>query len=112
LPAVPWLILVFFFNALLTTVMDIQQVSLRQALTPDRLQGRMNATFRNLFWGVWPIANFLGGYLADRIGAAYVFLIAAALGVIPVAIIVATPIGRLRSHQDALEIRSTAGDIN
>jgi MFS family permease len=111
LPAVPWLILVFFFNALLTTVMDIQQVSLRQALTPDRLQGRMNATFRNLFWGVWPIANFLGGYLADRIGAAYVFLIAAALGVIPVAIIVATPIGRLRSHQDAIEIRSAAADI-
>jgi MFS family permease len=112
LPAVPWLVLVFFFNALLTTVMDIQQVSLRQALTPDRLQGRMNATFRNLFWGVWPIANFLGGYLADRIGAAYVFLIAAALGVVPVAIIVATPIGRLRSHQEAGEMSYVQREIS
>ena len=112
LPAVTWLIVVFFFNALLTTVMDIQQVSLRQALTPDRLQGRMNATFRNLFWGVWPVANFLGGFLADTIGAVYVFLIAAALGVIPVAIIVATPIGRLKSHQDVVEIRSASNDFN
>ena len=62
----------------------------------------MNATFRTIFWGIWPLANFLGGFLADRIGAVAVFLIAAALGVIPVVIILSSPIGRLKAHQDVV----------
>lgn len=101
-PPIPWLILAFFLDSLLVTVMDIQQVSLRQAVTADHLQGRMNATFRTIFWGIWPLANFLGGFLADRIGAVAVFLIAAALGVIPVVIILSSPIGRLKAHQDVV----------
>lgn len=98
LPPVPWLILVCFIDALALTMMDIQQVSLRQALTPHHLQGRMNATFRTLFWGVWPIANFLGGFLANQIGPVAVFLIAGSLRIVPIAIILLSPIGRLRSH--------------
>jgi nitrate/nitrite transporter NarK len=62
----------------------------------------MNATFRTLFWGIWPVANLLGGFLADRIGAVDVFLMAAGIGVIPVTLILASPIGRLRTHQDAV----------
>jgi MFS family permease len=101
-PPVPWLMAAFFVDSILLTTMDIQQVSLRQAITPDHLQGRMNATFRTLFWGIWPLANFLGGFLADRIGAVAVFLIAAGVGIFPVAIILGSPIGRLRTHQDAI----------
>lgn len=98
LPAVPWLIFVSFVDACAITVMDIQQVSLRQGATPPHLQGRMNATFRTFFWGVWPLANFLGGLMADWIGPASVFLIAAGLQVIPITIVVVSPIGRLRSY--------------
>ena len=36
-PPIPWLILAFFLDSLLVTVMDIQQVSLRQAVTADHL---------------------------------------------------------------------------
>lgn len=101
-PPVPWLMAAFFIDGTLVTMMDIQQVSLRQAITPDHIQGRMNATFRTLFWGIWPMANFIGGFLADRIGPVAVFLIAAGLGVIPVSIILFSPIGRLRTHRDAI----------
>jgi MFS family permease len=98
LPPVPWLLFTFTVSAIGLTVMDIQQVSLRQILTPAHLQGRMNATFRTVFWGVWPLANFAGGFLADRIGTIPTFLIAAAVGIIPVTIIVSGPIGRLQSQ--------------
>ncbi|TMD65413.1 MAG: MFS transporter [Chloroflexi bacterium] len=81
--------------------MDIQQVSLRQGVTPSHLQGRMNATFRTLFWGVWPLANFLGGLIADWTGPVSVFLIAAGLRIIPITIVVVSPIGRLRSYPAA-----------
>ena len=90
-----------FIDACAITVMDIQQVSLRQGVTPSHLQGRMNATFRTLFWGVWPLANFLGGLIADWTGPVSVFLIAAGLRIIPITIVVVSPIGRLRSYPAA-----------
>lgn len=40
----------------------------RQAVTPDRLQGRMNATMRSLNWGMVTIGAPLGGLLADHAG--------------------------------------------
>jgi MFS family permease len=100
LPPVPWVFFANFVAGVGLTVMDIQQVSLRQAVTPARLQGRMNATYRTFFWGVWPLANFAGGFLADRIGFVATFLIAAGVGLIPLVIVIASPIGRLRSHAE------------
>jgi MFS family permease len=49
-------------------VYNINQVSLRQAITPDRLQGRMNASMRFIVWGTIPIGSFTGGILASVIG--------------------------------------------
>jgi MFS family permease len=40
---------------------NINQVSVRQALCPPRLLGRMNASVRFLVWGTLPIGGFLGG---------------------------------------------------
>lgn len=51
-----------------STIQDMSQVTLRQSLTPDRLQGRMNAVFRLFYWGCMPLASLLGGFLGDRIG--------------------------------------------
>ncbi len=38
-------------------VYNVNQVSFRQALTPDRLLGRMNATMRFLVWGTLPLGG-------------------------------------------------------
>jgi MFS family permease len=50
------------------TVYNVNQVSLRQAITPQRMQGRMNATMRFVVWGTIPIGAFLGGLLGATIG--------------------------------------------
>ena len=50
------------------TVYNINQVSFRQRLCPDRLLGRMNATMRFIVWGVLPIGALLGGVLGTAIG--------------------------------------------
>lgn len=47
---------------------DINQVSFRQAVTPDRLQGRMNASIRFVTWGAAPPGALLGGVLGGMIG--------------------------------------------
>ncbi|MFE2416806.1 MFS transporter [Streptomyces hokutonensis] len=44
------------------------EMSCRQAVTPDRLRGRMNATIRSFNWGMVAIGAPLGGLLADHVG--------------------------------------------
>jgi MFS family permease len=64
---------------------NITQVSLRQAITPERLQGRMNASMRWLVWGTLPLGQLAGGAIATvsslrtalwvgAIGGAFTFL--------------------------------------
>jgi MFS family permease len=45
-------------------VYNITQISLRQAITPERLQGRMNAAMRWIVWGTIPLGTMAGGALA------------------------------------------------
>ena len=49
-------------------VYNVTQVSLRQAITPERLQGRMNSVMRFIVWGVMPLGSLIGGALASTIG--------------------------------------------
>ena len=49
-------------------VFSVNSVSLRQAITPDRLLGRVNGTMRFIVWGSRPIGSLGGGYLGSRIG--------------------------------------------
>jgi MFS family permease len=58
---------------------NINQVSLRQAITPPRMQGRMNATMRFIVWGTVPIGAILGGALAQVIGL-HATIVVGALG--------------------------------
>jgi hypothetical protein len=46
-------------------VYNINQVSLRQAIVPIRLQGRMNASMRFLVWGTIPLGGLAGGFLGS-----------------------------------------------
>ncbi len=47
---------------------NINQVSLRQAITPTRMQGKMNATMRFIVWGTIPLGQIVGGFLATVVG--------------------------------------------
>jgi hypothetical protein len=49
-------------------IYNISQISLRQAITPNRLQGRMNGTMRVIVWGTIPVGSFVGGALGVTIG--------------------------------------------
>jgi MFS family permease len=44
------------------------EMGYRQTVTPDRLQGRMNATMRSLNRGMIVLGAPLGGVLADHLG--------------------------------------------
>jgi MFS family permease len=56
---------------------NVTQVSFRQALTPDHLLGRMNATLRFMVWGTIPLGGLLGGVLGQLLGVRSALLVAA-----------------------------------
>lgn len=61
--------------ALLTTMgflggilYNVTSISLIQAITPDRMLGRANASRRFVVWGVIPFGGLAGGALGSAIG--------------------------------------------
>lgn len=52
-------------------VYNVAQVSYRQAICPDRLLGRMNASVRFVVWGTLPLGGTLGEWIGVR-GAVWV----------------------------------------
>ncbi len=65
-----------------STSWNINQVSLRQAITPPRMQGRMNATMRFIVWGTIPLGAILGGALGGIIGLQETIVVGALGGLI------------------------------
>jgi MFS family permease len=49
-------------------VWNVVTVSLRQAIIPDELLGRVNSVYRFLGWGMMPIGAALGGVVASAFG--------------------------------------------
>jgi MFS family permease len=79
----------------------IAQVSLRQAITPDRMLGRVNAVSRFLMWGTIPLGTLLGGALGSTIGlreTLWIGTIGASFTILPVLF---SPVRTLVSVPDA-----------
>ena len=57
-----------FITFIGVVVYNVNQVSLRQAIVPLRLQGRMNATMRFLVWGTITLGGLAGGLLGTFLG--------------------------------------------
>jgi MFS family permease len=62
------------------TLTVINGISLRQMVTPDHLQSRVNATARMIAWGGTPFGAAAGGFLAERTTISTTYMIMA-LGV-------------------------------
>jgi MFS family permease len=82
-------------------VYNINQISLRQHVTPDAMLGRMNATIRFLIWGTLPIGTFLGGVSGSALGVRPTLLIAGLAYLVCCLPLFPSPIPKLKSLADA-----------
>ena len=81
-------------------IYNVNQVSLRQAITPDHLMGRMNASVRFMIWGTMPIGALIGGLLGERIGLQPTLLVGAAGGFLALLWLILTPVRHIRHAAD------------
>jgi predicted MFS family arabinose efflux permease len=95
--AEPFLIASAALEGFSALVYNINQVSFRQAITPERIQGRMNATMRFLVWGTMPIGSLIGGVLATVFGLSATIWAGAILGFLPVLFVFFSPVRSLKT---------------
>lgn len=79
-----------------SVVYNVAQVSFRQAVCPDHLLGRMNASVRFLVWGTIPLGGLLGGALGESVGPRTTLLVVAAGNIAAPLWVLASPLRRLR----------------
>ena len=102
-PAAPpelafWFVAIsFFLGSFAGVVYNVNQVSLRQAITPERFLGRMNATMRFLVWGTIPIGSLIGAGLSEVVGVHTTIWIGAILGVLAFLPVLLSPVRSLRT---------------
>jgi MFS family permease len=69
----------FVIGGLTNALWNVVAVSLRQRITPDRILGRINSSYRLVAWGTRPLGAAAGGLLGELLGLRAVFTVAAAL---------------------------------
>ncbi|MFT7837037.1 MFS transporter [Saccharothrix sp. BKS2] len=73
--AVVLIIVMHFVDAVMVIVYNVNQRSYRSAVTPDALQGRMNASIRMIVMGVCPLGALLGGVVGNALSATTALII-------------------------------------
>jgi MFS family permease len=100
---IPFLIASQAISSMGVPIYNITQLSYRQAITPRRIQGRMNSVMRFIVWGVMPLGALLGGAIASWFSlrtAIWVGAIGMSLAVLPVLL---SPVRTLREMPEPVE---------
>jgi MFS family permease len=74
--------LLFAISAGAISMFNVQIMSVRQAIIPEHLFGRVQGAFRTVIWGGIPVGMLVGGVLGGWLGLPAVFLISGVAGIV------------------------------
>jgi MFS family permease len=94
--ALPVFVAVFALTGFFGVIVNVVGVSLFQATTPDRLQGRATASRRLVNFGAVPLGSLAGGGLAATIGLRETLWVGAVGGTLAFLPVLFSPIRQLR----------------
>jgi predicted MFS family arabinose efflux permease len=87
----------------------ISMTTMRQAFTPNHMQGRIAAAFRCFSLGIAPFGALAGGFLGSSIGLRKTILIDAVGALIPIAVLFLSPLPGVRQVADARAVAVSEG---
>lgn len=105
----PLLVAGHFFLGMSHPIYNINQISLRQAITPPHARGRVTASGRFLVWGTLPIGMFIGGVLGELIGLRFTLLVGAVGVTLGALFVICSPVKALHTVSDAMGPPDTIG---
>jgi len=88
---------------------DVNASSLRQSATPQPLLGRVSAAGAFVGTGMAPIGALLAGWIGESAGLRPAFVFTAIVTLIAVAVLVRSPVPRLRSPEGATQVGQVLG---
>jgi MFS family permease len=91
----------FFLYGVAAVVWTVNNLSLRQAITPTALLGRTNGSMRLIGWGAIPLGSVLGGLLGGAIGLRQTMVLAALGSILASLPVLLSPLPRLRQLPQA-----------
>jgi predicted MFS family arabinose efflux permease len=77
-------------------IYNINQVSFRQTIVADKLQGRMNATMRTFGYGALTVGALIGGIIASQYGILSVMTVGPLIALLSTPMLYFGPIGKLK----------------
>jgi MFS family permease len=92
----PFLVVGMILFGFAGVVYNVTQLSYRQAITPERMLGRMNSVMRFIVWGVIPIGSLVGGALGTLIGLREAMWVGATIGTLSCLPVLFSPVRHLR----------------
>ena len=92
-----------FVTSIGVVVYNVNQVSLRQAIVPKNVQGRMNASMRWIVWGTIPAGAIAGGVLAEVFGLREAIVIGVIGGIFSFLWVFLSPVRSLKHVPEAME---------
>ena len=90
------------------TFYDINAISLRQAITPHRLQGRMNASMRFVEFGAMLLGTAAGGLGGEWLGLRQMLFAAVGMQLLAACWLAVSPVRKLRTMPVAVEAVAAA----
>lgn len=103
--ALPLVIAAEFLQWLALMVYEVNAVSLRQTIVPDRLAGRVNGAWRFVAGGLRPVGSLLGGALGAAIGLPLTLVIGEVGMLLAFVWLLFSPIVRLRDPEPIMDAR-------
>jgi MFS family permease len=105
--AIPFIVVAFALVDFGVVLYNVSSISLFQALTPERLLGRVNASRRFIVWGTIPLGSLVSGALASAIGlrpTMFIGTIGCSLAVLPIALSSVRKIKELPTRPEAMPV--------
>jgi MFS family permease len=87
-------------------VWNVNAMSLRQAITPPGMRGRMNASMRFISWGTIPIGYLIGGFLGGVIGLHNTIWVGALGSIVCFVPVALSPVRQIREMPDSADDES------
>jgi MFS family permease len=112
--AIPFFVASGFVVGFGVILFNVTGISLIQAITPDRMLGRANASRRFVVWGVIPLGALVGGALASTIGlreTIFVGAIGSLFAVIPILVSPVRSVGRMSELDTQSSVMASASSV-